>query len=492
MKLNINLKTWVCFCISGAVITILHEGNEMEQFYKLVSSVSTDPVDLFILPNEIHANINESQLQTVRCHPDSNALPNGNEYQFRKNNENQMKTAPKKKSKKTKKKKKSKQDEYLPETFESNSFAEDDDSADGIVPGNVAVDKEMESIVEHYIEAIKEEVHRDGISIDESNLRNLFKHPEHNFYAVNYTNFFKPTFIDIPDGYKDDDDDDVFIQNIDDTCLIQYMNFIKKKHTFLDEQKLPCSTAQFLELIKCNETLIQKFVSVDVQGSVKNILEKIHSMVAETERKNVSARSTKLENLENVIACTRSKRIDQQIGFKRPQSLDTVNSIEHETSNWMVSRTDYLCRQYLPKRDENLENFTLPVKNFTDNPPGFHSDSPYTVFKSSRNDLEDVEARGLDDESYQYSIYSKSPQAIPSNITRNNKSSNVHNTQSHSESVTCPNCQHMFTLSRRNNLPFLHPIKFNIDENTERMIWQHHFNFINSQVSSRSATFGNR
>lgn len=460
------------------MITILHEGAEIEQFYKLISTVCTDPVDLYMLPNEIDKNVNQIELQVIKCQPDLNAAANANEYYFKKNNENQAnKNVNKKKTKKCKKKKKTKKTNVQGE--DASNLNKEESSTDEMVEkddDDVSVSIEMEKLVKEYIEGIKEAVNNERVEIDHNNLRHFFKPSEPTFRAIQISNYFKPTFMDVLQ--HDEDDDDVFESPNETESLIQYANFIKKKHAFLDEQKIPCSIYQFLELIKRNESLISNHISANIYDSVKGILEVIRLLLKHEREKRKKANEKCNLSFNNVEKRT-VKRINEHLKSDEPRSLDTVNSIEHEVGNWMISRSD-LSAHYSPKRSKNRD-LTPPLKNFTSNPPFSKADLPYTVFKSSRvvQPCNDMEL----DESFSASDTGRIPPSQPSGgmecISRNS-------------SVTCPNCRHSFTLPEVNNVPLLQPINAYVNSETERKIWQNHFNFISNRVRSPTFIFGNR
>lgn len=226
----------------------------MTTFTKMISVISTDPIDLHILPEQIDATM--SNINIIQCLPTEGSI-SVDEFSFKRQmKDNQEKTAVKiqndKKAKKKKRKGANASKLALPNIPDQVSSVNKNNVVIANHEDNPVSDEMVNERIEQFSQMLADFLVAGELTPEWNSLKYLF-------------------------GLKDDpttsDESFAFVQN-PPANLLTYALHIKQRNEFIDEQIVPCSVDEFLSLLNRSNSIFVRHSS-GLYSLIKEISSKI-------------------------------------------------------------------------------------------------------------------------------------------------------------------------------------------------------------------------
>lgn len=517
--------SFIFIFVLGAVITVVYEGEEMAQFKRIVSAVSTDPVDLYILDNEVSSSSQDQEFKIIKCLPQHDPELT-EEYLFRKKINAAQRNAPtKKKSKKHKKKKQPPKavevpvnpvvNVKLPETVEEEVI-DSDCLTDESKPPRISSSSDnhvMEKMIQQYVETVREHMSQ-KMSLDAPVIGKFFLPQMKTYTKMYFVDYGKPPNLTEPISKQETTQEP-------DSSVLNFVNSIRGKNSFLDEQKIPCSMAQFFELYDSDETILTNYTPVSFTDIIKDMLSKVRELARPlisqnsqlgTENTNTGVSKTSLKRVGG--KCNQFGDMYGRTSMSKSEDTEDSSGILQETSNWVLGHMNSVHSPKRTRKDEPVQfdpgrNKTLggmkyiPFTSTSMQPhSGFIKPIPITPEVShtigiSRTTYEHNSELNHDFRSEtNVNVDITMPSSLKNRKTNNTQQDCTQQKTSNPNTgcVQCPNCQFKFSVASSINqrTPILQPMRAFVNSDMERNIWQSHFHFIGNHVRSLPSLFGNR
>lgn len=496
--------------ILGSVVTILYEGEEIEQFKKIVSIVSTDPVDLLVLPSEIDENMSNRNFEIIRCTPQQDYTMD-NEFYFKR----QIKScrsnmsAVKKKKKKNKKNKNLMNDNHRYEKVVMKNCTKEridknDDFNTNAILTNPLKKKKIEDITASFIYNVKEEMNRKTISLNPDFLKDMFTSKIKPLENICLKTDFEQEQEVVNE--KNTSNCEMFVTPVNEN-IVQCVHLLKKRNHYLDKQKMPCSIHEISDMLKQDDSIL-KDKSAKLPELIKNLLNKICTFlpnISESEcirKENVSKNVLNSSEKSLNGICKRFRFSDEfsnQTGSNESNENghDTNLMLEHQNIEHNAKRSKYFHKMksmrerkfIIEKNARELEDECVKTdlnrsKNLNENDISReHNNISSSKCVTMNTPLEYEHMDNM------LSSSKRSTGCVTQTMNVDSSKSENANAKFINNSVTCPNCKFEFTIPNTTiqYTPILQSMRAFVDNTTERNIWNHHFNFINEHLQSFSS-----
>lgn len=295
-------------CFLGAVVTILSEGEEMSTFTKMISVVSTDPIDLHILPEYIDPNL--SNLDIIRCLPTEGSISE-DEFSFKR----QMKVNQEKNAvgmQINKRVKKTKHRHSSSSTLTLKNGITDQPSSNKMTNrerGGPASIEMLNERIENFFQSLTESFITDKLNLGWSSLKVLF-------------------------GLKDDhtttDETFAFVQD-PPTDLLTYALYVKQRNNVIDPQIMPCSVDEFLSLLNNGNNIFGRHSSGlsslirEVSGKIDRPVRQLSTLDSELSESSSQVSSVGVVSLSQQFLETIITDGDERNISAKPVKKDEAN-----------------------------------------------------------------------------------------------------------------------------------------------------------------------
>lgn len=314
----------------------------------MISVISTDPIDLYILPEQIDASM--SKLDVIQCLPADGSI-SMDEFSFKRQmKDNQEKIAVRlQNDKKTKKKKR--------KSAKASKLALEINNTD-----------QLSSVNKNYIEIANHEGHK---PVPDEKVNERIKQYQQSLTDFLVAGELVPEFdsLEYLFGLKDDstaaDESFSFVQNPPAT-LLTYALHIIERNKFIDEQIVPCSIDEFLSLLNLSNGTFDRHSS-GLCCLIKEICGKIERPAKQQFNVGGSVTSSDISSFDSEQSEVSSQVSSVGITSLSQQLLETMNlcSDEKNFSERSIKKNNAYSRSKKFSGSFSLaEEFSNAMKNF--------------------------------------------------------------------------------------------------------------------------------